>query len=74
MKRFCVKTEVYFDSGALEYLTLLDNRRALVITDPFMVQAGFADTLIHILKTSVEDYRLFTGVQPDPPVEAVAAR
>ncbi|MUG21928.1 iron-containing alcohol dehydrogenase [Paenibacillus macerans] len=73
MKRFCVKTEVYFDSGALEYLTLLDNRRALVITDPFMVQAGFADTLIHILKTSVEDYRLFTGVQPDPPVEAVAA-
>lgn len=73
MNRFCVKTEVYFDSGALEYLTLLDNRRALVITDPFMVQAGFADTVIHILKTSVEDYRLFTGVQPDPPVEVVAA-
>ena len=72
MERFKVKPEVYFNTGALEYLTTVDKARALVITDPFMIEVGFSDQLLNILKNSVSDCNLFSNIKPDPPIEVVA--
>lgn len=72
MERFKVKPEVYFNTGALEYLTTVDKERALVITDPFMLEVGFSDQLLAILKNSVPDCTLFSNIKPDPPIDVVA--
>ncbi|MBP3039891.1 iron-containing alcohol dehydrogenase [Bacillaceae bacterium Marseille-Q3522] len=72
MERFHVKPEVYFNTGALEYLTGLDKEKAFIISDPFMVKVGFTDQLAEVLKSSVSDYELFTNIKPDPPIEVVA--
>ncbi|MCM3691886.1 1-propanol dehydrogenase PduQ [Neobacillus niacini] len=72
MERFKVKPEVYFNTGALEYLTTVDKERALVITDPFMLEVGFSDQLLAILKNSVPDCNLFSNIKPDPSIDVVA--
>lgn len=72
MERFTIKPEIYHSNGALEYLTTLNNEKALVITDPFMVEVGFSDQLLDILKNCVDDYEVFSNIKPDPPIEVVA--
>ncbi|WP_147534462.1 1-propanol dehydrogenase PduQ [Bacillus marasmi] len=72
MERFYIKPEIYFTSSALEYLTTIESERALVITDPFMVQSGFIDKLTQVLASSVSEYEVFSNIKPDPPVEVVA--
>lgn len=72
MTRFSIKPEVYFQAGALEYLTTLQAERALLVTDPFMVKAGYADKIQKILNCSVGECAVFSEVRPDPPIEIVA--
>lgn len=72
MDCFMIKPEIYHGSGALEYLTTINNDKALVITDPFVVQAGISDQLINILKSSVDGYDVFSNIRPDPPIEVIA--
>lgn len=72
MDCFMIKPEIYHGTGALEYLTTLNNEKALIITDTFMVQEGFSDRLIGILKSSIDDYEVFSNIKPDPPIEIIA--
>ncbi|WP_019154182.1 1-propanol dehydrogenase PduQ [Robertmurraya massiliosenegalensis] len=72
MEHFKIKPEVYFNNGALEYLTMVNKTKALVITDPFMIEVGFSEQLLNILKNSVSDCTLFSNIKPDPPIDIVA--
>jgi alcohol dehydrogenase class IV len=72
MERFTIKPEVYFKVGALEYLTTINKEKALVITDPFMMQVGFTDQVLDVLKNTVLDIDVFSNIKPDPPIEVVA--
>lgn len=72
MERFYIKPEIYYTSSSLEYLTTVECDRALIITDPFMVQSGFIDKLTQVLASSVCEYEVFSNIKPDPPVEVVA--
>lgn len=72
MERFMIKPEIYHGTGAMEYLTMLNNERALIITDPAMVQSGLLEQLIKILKSSVDDYHVFSDIVPDPSIDIIA--
>ncbi|SHF52138.1 Alcohol dehydrogenase, class IV [Desulforamulus putei DSM 12395] len=73
MNRFSVKPAVYFNRGAVEFLSTLSKSRAFVITDPFMVKVGYADQIIAILKARQIECAVFSDIKPDPPIDIVAA-
>lgn len=71
MKWFKVPPKVYFEYGSLQYLANLQGKRAVIVTDPLMLELGYVDkVLYHLQKTGME-YRIFSEVEPDPSVETV---
>lgn len=73
MNRFSVKPAVYFNRGAVEFLSTLSTSRAFVITDPFMDKLGFTDQILAILKARQIECAVFSDIKPDPPIDIVAA-
>ena len=58
-------------SMVLQYLANLQGKRAVIVTDPLMLELGYVDkVLYHLQKTGME-YRIFSEVEPDPSVETV---
>lgn len=72
MNTFSVKPKIYFEKGSIEYLNTLKHKRTFIITDPFMLKAGFIDKVINILDSNGVEYEIFADIKPDPPVEIVA--
>ncbi|KEH90882.1 alcohol dehydrogenase [Clostridium novyi A str. BKT29909] len=72
MNRFSVKPEVYFNEGSIKYLKTLKIDKALIVTDDMMVQVGVVDKVAEVLKSNCNEYKVFSKVKPDPPVEIVA--
>lgn len=72
MNRFAVKPEVYFGSGSVACLAKFAKERALVVTDPFMVESGAVNKVTALLEKKGTAVEIFSGVRPDPPVEIVA--
>ncbi len=56
--------------GVIETLSI---RRALIVTDPFMTQIGFADRIKSALDRARIQYSLFDRVEPDPSLETVTS-
>lgn len=71
MKWFKVPPKVYFEYGSLQYLAKLKGKRAIIITDPFMVKLKYVDKVLYHLKKTGMDYEIFSEVEPDPSVETV---
>lgn len=69
MNTFKMKTQIKYGENALEYLSELENRKILIITDPFMKKCGLLDKILGYLKKS--EVKVFDEVIPDPPIEAV---
>jgi alcohol dehydrogenase class IV len=72
MDRFVIKPEIYYGTGAIEYLTTLNNEKALIITDIVTVQSGLSEQLTNILKSSVYDYDVFSDIRPEPAIDIIA--
>lgn len=72
MNTFKIKPVVYFDTDSIKYLNNLKEKKSLIITDPFMVKAGFINKVTDIFKNNNVEYKVFSGIRPDPPVEVVA--
>ena len=70
MQEFSFRTRIFFGEGALEGLRRVKNRRVLIVTDRFMVEAGVPDKLTGYLEGC--QVSVFADVKPDPPVEVVA--
>jgi alcohol dehydrogenase class IV len=49
----------------------LGAKRALLVTDPFLVQSGVAEQIISCLQSSGISVRVFSDIQPDPTVQNV---
>ena len=45
MKSFDIKTKIYFGDNALDRLADLPYKKALIITDPFVVKSGMIDMI-----------------------------
>ena len=70
MKRFKIKTEVCFGENAIDVLTEIKNKRAVIITDSFMSGSGAAKRIADKM-TGCISVEIFDRVRPDPPIEMV---
>lgn len=71
MTQFYGKTKICYGPYALETLESFPATHAFVVTDPFMVKSGFADQAVSHLKRKGIGYSIFSGVEPDPTLQAV---
>ena len=69
MKRLQFQTALIFGDEPLDYLREWQNRRVLVICDPFMVASGMVEQVLSRL--SGNEVRTFDKIVPDPPIEVV---
>ncbi len=72
MSSFVVKTKVYSGVNAFHYLKEYEIKHACIITDPFVASSGMIKLLTDVLDEMQVEYRIFSDVVPDPPVEVVA--
>jgi len=71
---FKVPERVYFSSGSVQYLEKMQGvSRALIVTDPGIVQLGFVDKVVYHLnkRNNPVMTEVFSDVEPDPSVETV---
>ena len=73
MKQFHIDTEIFFGENALDRLSQIPFKSAIIIADPFVVNSGMATLLTARLDKAHIEYQIFTDVVPDPPVEKVIA-
>jgi len=74
MQWFKVPPKIYFEKNSTQYLAKMPNiSRALIVTDPGMVQLGYVDKVLYHLRKR-PDYvhcEIFSEVEPDPSIETV---
>ena len=68
---FFASPEIVFGEDALSYLSEIEGKRALIVTDENMVRLGFVDKVIGHLKEAGIEARVFAEVEPDPSLETV---
>lgn len=68
MKRFSLGTELIFGEGSLAFLSTLEKKSAMVVTDSFFSQSGLAQTILDKVGGGI----IFDKVQPDPSALLVA--
>ncbi|KZL91012.1 1-propanol dehydrogenase PduQ [Clostridium magnum] len=73
MNTFSIKPTICFDTGSIEYLKNIKNKRVCIVTDPFMIKSGAADKITNIFKANKVEYEIFSEIKPDPTVQTVAA-
>ena len=71
MSSFVVKTKVYSGVEAFQYLKIYDIKHACIITDPFVESSGMSKLLTAVLDEMGTEYRIFSDVIPDPPIEVI---
>ena len=71
MNRFKIRTEVRFNSNALDTLKEFKDKSAVIITDKFMISSG----MINKITDRMADYKsisIFDEVTPDPSTSLIA--
>jgi alcohol dehydrogenase class IV len=63
--------EIVFGPDSLDHLTHLSGHRAFIVTDPVMVELGFAQIVVEKLTQANIDSQLFTDVKAEPSIELV---
>ena len=74
MQWFKIPERIYFESGSTQYLEKMPNiTRALIVTDPLMVELGYVDKVIYQLRKNKNNVIIdvFSDVEPDPDIETV---
>jgi alcohol dehydrogenase class IV len=63
--------EVIFGDGALDHLTQLSGERALIVTDPTVVELGYAEKVVEKLEVAGIATSIFSEVEAEPSVENI---
>lgn len=71
MDNFSIRTKIYFGDDVLDHLGELDCKKALIVTDPFIVTSGLLDMIVHPLENAKIDFEIFSDVVPDPPITKI---
>ncbi len=74
MQWFKIPEKIYFEAGSVAYLAKMPNiSRALIVTDPMMVQLGYVDKLTYQLSKNPNrpTIEIFSDVEPDPDLTTV---
>lgn len=72
MVSFSLGSELTSGEGALDKLTELGIKRAVVVCDPFMTKSGASKYVTDRLDAAGARWDIFDGVVPDPTVDVVA--
>ena len=71
MDHFSIQTTIYFGDDVLDHLRELDCKKVLIVTDPFIVNSGLLDMIVHPLESAKIDFKVFSDVVPDPPITKI---
>lgn len=71
MNRFKIRTEVRFNSNALDTLREFKNKTAVIITDKFMVSSGLINKITDKM-TAYKSISVFDEITPDPTTSLIA--
>lgn len=69
MQWFRVPERIYFECGAIEYLSKMPNiQKAFIVTDKSMAELGYLDKIIYQLekRKNPVHIKVFSDVEPDP--------
>ena len=70
VKEFFCKTNILYGSGSADKIPEFGSQRLRVVSDPFFAENGTAEKIAE--NSGAEQYRIYSGVMPDPTVEQVA--
>lgn len=71
MNRFKIRTEVRFNINALDTLKEFSGKRAVIITDKFMISSGMINKITDKM-TDYESIAIFDEITPDPTTSLIA--
>ena len=74
MQWFKIPEKIYFEAGSVSYLAKMPNiSRALIVTDPMMVQLGYVEKVTKQLAKNANKVKIevFSDVEPDPDLTTV---
>ncbi len=71
LTQFNGRTKICYGGNAIDALESLKGKKALIVTDPFMVKTGFVDRIKSHLDRAGIAHCLFSHVEPDPSLETV---
>jgi len=74
MQWFKIPEKIYFEYGSTRYLTdMPDISRAFIVTDPYMVKAGYVDKVLYYLRKRQQyvHCEIFYEVEPDPSLNTI---
>ena len=71
MNSFDIRTKIYFGENSLDRLSDIPYKKALIITDPFVVKSGMLQMITMRLQQGYTEYEVFSDVVPDPPLEKI---
>jgi 1-propanol dehydrogenase len=72
MKEISFRTKIYIGEQALDRLHQISGENILIVTDPFIEQSGLIHEVTNRLDNRGNQYRIFSNIVPDPPIETVA--
>ena len=72
MKHFDIKTQIYFGENALDRLSDIPYKKALIISDPYVVKSGMVHHVTSRLEQAGIEWEIFDDVIPDPPIEKIS--
>lgn len=72
MNSFDISTKIFFGDNALDRLIEIPYKKVLVITDPFIEKSGMLSLVTDRLQQAFIDFKIFSDVVPDPPIEKIA--
>ena len=74
MQWFKIPEKIYFEFGSTGYLTdMPDITRAFIVTDPYMIKAGYVDKVLYYLRKRQQyvHCEIFSEVEPDPSLNTI---
>ena len=63
---------MFYGFGAIEAVTKIPAKRAMVVSDQIMAGLGWVDRVVKILRDAGTEVKVFTDVEPDPSRDTVA--
>ena len=72
MNHFDIKTQIYFGENSLDRLSELTYKKALIISDPYVVKSGMVHLITSRLQHANIEWKVFDDVIPDPPIEKIS--
>ncbi|MBE6650322.1 MAG: iron-containing alcohol dehydrogenase [Ruminococcaceae bacterium] len=72
MNHFDIKTHIYFGEKSLDRLSDIPYKKALIISDPYVVKSGMVHLVTSRLQQANIEFEIFDDVIPDPPIEKIS--